>query len=321
MHLNWDFSAVQIIWTLTFAGLLVLLVTLMGRERTQRFPWFTTGIVLITIRLLASRLLFGRLAPIPLSETLITLEAVGALVSLVVVVEMARRAFAGARLPLWLVNAAGMVVVAGVVIYLWGPWPAWKTLTADSRLAAWRLAQLVGTKITMLGYLLAIELCIAVLLFGRRFKAGWNTHVQRIVIGLSTVAISQLAIQAIWQIITRTAIVHSRAEYDRAMGLQTKLYNTSSVVYVGVLVWWIVCLWIDEPGMKAAGTSGDGSAGDGVVADGSAEASTIAELGEPSEASAAPESPVQPTKHATEEAASEEPRIETAEAEGTEDRD
>ena len=32
------------------------------------------------------------------------------------------------------------------------------------------------------------------------------------------------------------------------MALQGKLLNTNSVIYVIVVIWWIVCLWIDEPG-------------------------------------------------------------------------
>jgi hypothetical protein len=31
------------------------------------------------------------------------------------------------------------------------------------------------------------------------------------------------------------------------MGLQEKLLNTNSAIYLLVLIWWIVCLWIDEP--------------------------------------------------------------------------
>jgi hypothetical protein len=31
------------------------------------------------------------------------------------------------------------------------------------------------------------------------------------------------------------------------MALQGKLLNTNSAIYVIVLIWWIVCLWIDEP--------------------------------------------------------------------------
>ena len=32
------------------------------------------------------------------------------------------------------------------------------------------------------------------------------------------------------------------------MAIQGKLLNTNSAIYVIVLIWWIVCLWIDEPG-------------------------------------------------------------------------
>jgi hypothetical protein len=54
MHFNFGFTAVQILWTLTFAALLVLLVVLLGRDRARRFPWFTASIVLLTLRLLSS---------------------------------------------------------------------------------------------------------------------------------------------------------------------------------------------------------------------------------------------------------------------------
>jgi hypothetical protein len=35
------------------------------------------------------------------------------------------------------------------------------------------------------------------------------------------------------------------------MGLQEKLLNTNSAVYVIVLIWWIGCLWVDERGTTA----------------------------------------------------------------------
>jgi hypothetical protein len=31
-----------------------------------------------------------------------------------------------------------------------------------------------------------------------------------------------------------------------------KLDNANSVIFLVVLVWWIICLWIDEPGTKTA---------------------------------------------------------------------
>ena len=47
MHFDYHFTAVSVMWTLTFASLLVLLVVLMGRDRIGRFPWFTASIVLV----------------------------------------------------------------------------------------------------------------------------------------------------------------------------------------------------------------------------------------------------------------------------------
>ncbi|MDR3799900.1 MAG: hypothetical protein P4K93_17250, partial [Terracidiphilus sp.] len=80
MHLNFDFTTVQILWTLTFAALLVLLVVLLGRDRARRFPWFTASMTLTAVRLLASRMLFGKMPPLTMSSIFLTLAAVEALV-------------------------------------------------------------------------------------------------------------------------------------------------------------------------------------------------------------------------------------------------
>ena len=91
------FTIVQILWTLTFAALLVLLVVLLGRDRARRFPWFTASMVLTALRLLSSRMLYGRLAPITMSQIFLTLALIEALLCLLVAVEIARRAFSGAK--------------------------------------------------------------------------------------------------------------------------------------------------------------------------------------------------------------------------------
>ena len=38
------------------------------------------------------------------------------------------------------------------------------------------------------------------------------------------------------------------AEYEHIVNLRENLFNANSVVYLAVLIWWIACLWIDEPG-------------------------------------------------------------------------
>jgi len=111
----------------------------------------------------------------------------------------------------------------------------------------------VAQRSDMLADTLAIELGILAAFAGRRFHAGWRSHTQLIILGFSTSALAQLAVRGFWQAIATHAIPHSQEEYERILGLQEKLYNANSVAYLLVLVWWIVCLWNDEPGAKTAG--------------------------------------------------------------------
>ena len=250
MHL-FGLNTVQILWTLTFAALLVLLVVLLGRDRARRFPWFTASMVLTAIRLLSSRMLYGRLAPLTMNEIFLTLAALEALVTLLVAVEIARRAFAGASRRAWVIGSLALLTVGAAVLATWGSWPAWKTLTLDSTLAVLRLVHLAAQKASLLADVLTVELGLLVVLFGRRFNAGWRSHTQQIVIGLSTAAITQMVVRGIWQLIALHAAPQSQAEYERVLGIQEKLYNANSVLFLAVLVWWIACLWINEPGTEA----------------------------------------------------------------------
>jgi len=248
MHFNFHFTPVLVLWALTFAALLVLLVVLLGRDRIRRFPWFTTGIVLVTLRLLINRLLHDRLPPITMGEIAITLALLSAIVSLAILIEMARRAFRRASARAWIGWTAALLIVAGVVVWKWGPWPNFHTLALDTLIAKLQFAQFVAVKLGLLTDVLSIGLGGLVVAVGGRYGAGWRTHVQRIMIGLSTASISQMAAQGIWQAIARHTTPHSQAEYEHVIGIQEKLLNTNSAVYVLVVIWWIVCLWIDEPG-------------------------------------------------------------------------
>jgi hypothetical protein len=251
MHLSFPFTVGQVLWALTFAGQLVLLVVLMGRDLVKRYPWFTASIVVFALRLLVEVLLTGRMAPMPLRAIFIVLADLMALIGLLVVVEFARRAFAGARTQAWLPWTVGLVAAAIGVLAVWGPWPEWKQVTWDTPLAKFGLMQLAAQKADLLMDLLTVELGLMVVLFGRCFQAGWRSHTQRIVIGLSTVALTWLTVQGVWQMIAKTVHPHSQEEYERLIGLGGKLVNANKAVYIAVLVWWIVCLWFDEPGAAA----------------------------------------------------------------------
>lgn len=251
MNFHFNFSSVQVLWTLMFAALLVLLVVLLGRDRVRRFPWFTANIALMGLLLLATQLLLGRLSRIRGTEFLLVLSDLEVVVSLLVVVELARRAFRGAGRTSWIIGTLALVAVGAAVPALWGPWPAWKTLTATSQFAAIRLMDLVAEKGNMLAGVLAIELGLFVVLLGRRFKAGWRSHPQQIVIGLSTAALGQLVLRGILQAIGTHTQIRTQAEYERMMDLRDKLIHANNVVYLCVLMWWIAWLWLDEPGAES----------------------------------------------------------------------
>ncbi|HEX8710747.1 MAG TPA: hypothetical protein VF730_02655 [Terracidiphilus sp.] len=247
MHFHFTLNAVQILWTLTFAALLVLLTVLVGRERVRRFPWFTASIGLLTLRLLAERLIYGHMAPIPTSVLFFTLADLAVLLDLLVLAEIARRAFDGARRRPVVIASFAAIAVAVAVVGIWGPWPARRTVFAHSELAHVRLMQLLSEKGDIFAAVLAIELGILVVFLGRRFRAGWRSHPQGIAIGLSAAATSLLVTRAALQAIGAHTTIHSHAELEQALALQGRIANANSAIYFAVLIWWIAVLWLDEP--------------------------------------------------------------------------
>ena len=252
MHFNFDFSTGQILWTLTFAALLVLLVVLLGRDRARRFPWFTTSIVLTTLDKLAGRLLYHRIAPVVSDWIFIVLADLSAIVALLVVVEIARRAFAGADRKMWIGATLALLAVGGLVLALWGPWPSFKTLTAPSGIAALRFMDLFAQKANLLANVLFVQLGLLVVVFGSKFKAGWHSHTQQLAIGLGMASLSQLAIRGTLQHVATQITIHSQDDYQRVVGMINSLNNASGIILIVVLLWWIVCLWSDEPGTEKA---------------------------------------------------------------------
>jgi len=243
MHFHFPFNVLDVLWALTFAAHLVVLVVLIGRDRVRTFPWFTASITLVALRLLTSRMLFGRLPQVTLATIFILMAAVGAFLSLMVVVELARRAFGRVKRVSWLLGALGVIAVGAAVLTFWGPWPAWKTISTSPPL---QLGQLLAQKGMLLADIENIAVGLLIVLLGRSTGAGFRSKTQQIAIGLMTASICQLGMQLIWERIAKTVVPHSREEYVHVIGLRDRLFNTNNVVYIVVLVWWIVCLWIDE---------------------------------------------------------------------------
>jgi len=256
MHFNFELSAAQVLWTLTFAALLVLLVVLLGRDRARRFPWFTASIALMGVLLLTTQLLLSILSRFTGTEIFLVLSNLEVVVSLLVLVELARRSFRGMGRLGWIIGTLAIVAVGAAVLVFWGPWPAWKTLTATSELATIRLMDLAVDKGILFSSVVTVELGLMITLLGRRFGAGWHSHAQRIAIGLSTAALAQLALRGSLQAIGTHTHIHTQAEYERVMNLRDKLIHGNNAVYLCVLAWWIASAWFDEPGTAAAAEAG-----------------------------------------------------------------
>ena len=255
MHFHLPASINEILWALTFAAHLVLLVVLMGRDRMRRFPWFTAYIALIAFRLLTAKMLYGRLAQIPMAAFFIGLALLSALINVGMLLELARKGFAGIRRVAWVAGALLMMAIGAAVLATWGPWPAWNEIKAPGLVSHLQLLQLIALKAGLFLDVETVLLGLAIVLFGGRFHAGWKTHIQRIMIGLSTISLSQLAVEAITDILARTQ-PHSMAEYQHFMDLRDRIFYANSAVGVLVLIWWIACLWKNEPGNEAGNEAG-----------------------------------------------------------------
>ncbi|WP_420237729.1 hypothetical protein ACOBR2_19385 [Telmatobacter bradus] len=247
MHLDFGFHFVQVLWALSFAALLVLEVILLGKDRARRFPLFAISIALVTLRLLTSRLLYGRLDPLKMNFIFLGLAVAISTANLAVLVELARRSFTGASRKAWLICSAAFLVISGAVVAVWGLWPSWQTLAGHGTLSVLRFMQLYAQRADMLACMLAILLCLLVVFTGRRFGAGWRSHGLRLILGVAVYAAAQLAARGVWQYIATHVVPHSREEYENIVGLQEKIYNGSSVVYIVVLLWWIFALWQQDP--------------------------------------------------------------------------
>jgi len=256
MHPTFAITTTRVLWALCFASHLVLLVVLLGRDRIKRFPLFTASIVLMTLRLLFEMLLVGRLPMIPLQSVLLTTANLSELLTLLVLIEIARQCFPGAKARAWSTLTPALVAVSAAALSWWGPWPKPADLAVHTQIDLLRLLQFVWQKSEVLLALLTLCLGLTVLIAGRRFRAGWRNHSNAILLGLVILAAVWLGMTGFWQVLShRVTMGLTREEYQRILNLGTILYNGYRVSVIVVAVWWIVGLWIEEPGVKPASAS------------------------------------------------------------------
>ena len=249
----------QILWALVLAAHLVLLIVLLGRDRTSRFAWFTAVIALSGARLIADHLLHGRLTTVAFYWQTYVGMALDAILGIVVLIELTRRVFSSGKAGLllklrgWIGWSLVTVIVAGGVLWLWGrPWPSMASLRAQPEEFPLLLTIVFALKAMIFTALLTIEVGLLLRIFGRRFGFGWKSHEQQIALGLSTNALAIVGVQAIEDLIRHNIHFTTAAERNQLAEhfgrVFSNLENARNSLWFVVLVWWIVWLWRDEPG-------------------------------------------------------------------------
>ncbi len=250
MHWNVE----QILWALVLAAHLVLLIVLLGRDRVGRFPWFSTAIALSTVHLISDHLLHGKLTTVAFYWQTYTAVLLESILGILVLIEISRHVFSNCKASLTLNSTGwlGWTLVTGSValgaVWLWGPWPAWKALSADPKQLPLLLVVLTALKSQLFLAIVTVEIALLLRIFGRRFGAGWKSYEQQIALGLSTYALGFLAVQTTTDIIKHTVHLTSREQYEHIVRIFANLDNGRFTLWLLVLIWWIVWLWRNEPG-------------------------------------------------------------------------
>jgi hypothetical protein len=206
---------------------------------------------LMCLRYLGDRLLYHRVPGVAADAFFYVMTDLINILAVLVVVEIARRAFAGAGRREWIAGTLALLAVGVVVMVVWGPWPSFKTLFAGSELAStFRVMSLFGDKTRLFFCALYVQLGLLVLIFGRKFKPGWHSHAQQLAIGFSLPSLSQLVVEGTSAYVDRQAAIYPPDAYKGVTELLHWLMNANAVILLVVLVGLIVCFWIDEPGTK-----------------------------------------------------------------------
>ena len=241
-------TTTRVLWTLCFASHLVLLIVLLGRERTRRFPFFTASIALMALRLLFEMLLVGRLSMMPLQSVLLTSANLGVLAALLVLIEVARQSLPQMTAKNWLQIAPLLALLSAAALRWWGPLPKAGDLVVHSQMDVLRFLQLLWQKGQLFSDLLTVGFCIVALCLIRRVKFGWRNHSVLILFGLTLLSAAWLGMTGYWMILShRVTPGISREEYQHIISIGTMLYNGYRITVIVAAVWWIAALWTEEP--------------------------------------------------------------------------
>lgn len=251
------FTIEQTLWAILLAAHLTLLIVIIGRERAARFRWFIAYVGLNAVSLIANHMLHGKLTTVAFYWQSYSLLALESIVGLFMLGELAKQTFSIGKSGLiakpnfYIGWGAILLALSAAAVWAWGPWPTLQALQADPTQLRLLIVILIGMKGQLGVMILTVLVTLVLRIFGTRFGADWRSHPQQIALGLSTSALAFLAVQGINDVLSHTLHPKSRAEYDHAVHLVTRLESGRTVIWILALVWIIFWLWRNEPGTPA----------------------------------------------------------------------
>lgn len=254
MHWNTE----MILWVCVLAAHLVLMVVLLGRDRVGRFPWFTAATGLSAIRLIADHLLRGKLTEVAFFWQSYGGSILQTLLNLLVLVEICRHVFSSGRNGKvlkpkgWLGGVLVTLPIAIAVAAFWDQGFSWAAAKADPQITPLYLVFFSALKAQTSLAVLTVEVGLLLLIFGKRFGFGWRSQDQQIALGLSTVSLALLAVQAATDIVKHNLHLTSREQYEHILQIFRNLDNGRFVIWLLALIWWIIWLWRNEPGAASS---------------------------------------------------------------------
>lgn len=254
MNINLPYSQIQIIWTLLFASQLVLLVVLIGRDRTQRFWWFTASIAVAAVRELINVLLTGRISQIMFNAIYNIFAILAILLTLMALIEITRNIFTALSLRAWALLGSSISIISALVLYFLIPWSAQTGLDIHTQPGMLNILHLVAICGQLIAAISAVTIGVAALFFAPHIKGFWNSHALKVLAGFTTYSLVFISQLVIGQWISTLA--HNSGipvgEYARTNAILERLINVPYVTMIIVQCWWIRVLWLDEGPAKPA---------------------------------------------------------------------
>ena len=177
---------------------------------------------------------------------------------MLVLIELSRHVFSSGRAGKilkgkgWIGGLLVTVPIAFAVAALWNLGLSWATMKADAAHLPLYIDLYVALKSELFVAVLTVEIGVLLQFFGWRFGAKWRSHDRQIALGLSTVSLALLTVQATTDIVKHNLHLTSRDQYEHVIRMFENLDNGRFAVWLLALIWWIIWLWRDEPGAQPA---------------------------------------------------------------------